>query len=178
MLQPHLQKAGAILISAGWDRIKPAIVVDGNQQRLYLLEAGQLSDWPVSTGLAGFGNTQDSGKTPTGLHRIAACIGANAPCGMVFKGRVATGEVIEDGCQPEVDYITTRILWLAGLEKGMNQGPGVDSQARYIYIHGTPSAHLLGKPVSAGCIRMDNQHIIQLFKRMQEGNLVLITPSA
>ena len=33
--------------------------------------------------------------------------------------------------------ITTRILWLEGLEPGFNRGGNVDSHARYIYIHGT-----------------------------------------
>ena len=35
------------------------------------------------------------------------------------------------------DVITTRILWLDGLEIGKNKGGNVDSKSRYIYIHGT-----------------------------------------
>ena len=33
--------------------------------------------------------------------------------------------------------ITTRILWLEGLEPGINRGGNVDSHRRYIYLHGT-----------------------------------------
>ncbi|MBF0401317.1 MAG: L,D-transpeptidase [Magnetococcales bacterium] len=182
------------LRTAGWDGIQPALLVNGAEQRLYLLgravaspsaasPSAPLSDpdtptrsWPVSTAAAGFGNRQDSGQTPVGLHRIADCIGAGEPCGMVFKSRMATGEVIGDLCQPGGDFITTRILWLEGLEAGINRGEGCDSRARYIYIHGTPYATLLGQPVSAGCIRMDNRHILELFALVQTGTLVLIVP--
>ncbi|MBF0162831.1 MAG: L,D-transpeptidase, partial [Magnetococcales bacterium] len=132
--------------------------------------------WPVSTGVAGFGNRQDSGQTPTGLHRIAACIGAEEPCGMVFKSRQPTGTLMLACTEPAGDFITSRILWLEGLEEGVNRGEGCDSRARYIYIHGTPYAHLLGQPASAGCIRMDNRHILELFPLVRTGTLVLIVP--
>ena len=161
---------------AGWDGISPALVVRGAEQTLELLagggEAGQV--WPVSTGLAGFGNVENSGCTPTGLHRIAACIGAGEPLGAVFKGREPTGEVVTNLEQPTGDYITTRILWLEGLEVGCNAGPGVDSRSRYIYIHGTPYESQLGSPVSAGCVRMKNRDVLELFNMVQVGTLVLI----
>lgn len=174
---PPRHHAGRTLRSAGWDGVAPALVVSGTEQRLHLLGADQNLDWPISTALAGFGNRQDSGQTPVGLHRISECIGEGAPCGMVFKGRVATGEIIPDLTQPGGDFITTRILWLEGLEAGINQGPGIDSHDRYIYIHGTPYTTLLGQPVSAGCIRMDNRSIQALFQHVQPGKtLVLIAP--
>lgn len=172
----------------------PALVVRGAEQRLYLLGGrctldgvqstwpdgsfcgDQTQSWPVSTAAAGFGNRQNSGQTPVGLHRIADCIGAGEPCGMVFKGRVATGEVVMEAAQPMGDFITTRILWLEGLEEGVNRGEGCDSHARYIYIHGTPYVSQLGRPGSAGCIRMDNHHILELFERVIPGTLVLIIP--
>ena len=157
------------------------MLVDGARQRLYLLPdcletGGRGGQWPISTAVAGFGNRQDSGQTPVGLHRIAACIGEGAPCGMVFKSRVATGEVVVECQQPAGDFITTRILWLEGLEEGSNRGEGCDSHDRYIYIHGTPYTHLLGQPASAGCVRMDNRHIIELFARVRTGTLVFILP--
>lgn len=181
-IEARLRLASGLLRAAGWTGVEPAIVVDGAGQRLYLLpdclkDGGRAGHWPVSTGLAGFGNRQDSGQTPTGLHRIAACIGDGAPCGAVFKSRVATGEVVADCAQPAGDFITTRILWLEGLEAGVNRGEGCDSHDRYIYIHGTPYTHLLGQPVSAGCVRMDNRDIIALFARVCAGTLVHILPS-
>ncbi|MBF0184289.1 MAG: L,D-transpeptidase [Magnetococcales bacterium] len=176
-----LTVAQTLLQTAGWDGVAPAVVVSGAAQRLYLLPDCLQSTadgcWPVSTAANGFGNQQDSGCTPTGLHQIAACIGADAPCGMVFKSRIATGVIMPDCSEPMGDFITTRILWLQGLQKGVNQGEGCDSKARYIYIHGTPYSTLLGQPASAGCIRMHNQHILTLFDRVAEGTLVWIDPA-
>jgi lipoprotein-anchoring transpeptidase ErfK/SrfK len=45
---------------------------------------------------------------------------------------------------------------------------------RFIYIHGTNDLSRLGKPVSHGCIRMDNQDIIDLFEEINIGDHVLI----
>ena len=176
--EPQLHQAGLSLASAGWNATEPALVVVGAVQRVYLLGTGRSLDWPVSTAAAGFGNHQNSGKTPIGLHRIAACIGEGVPCGTVFKGRVATGEVVTHLDRPCGDYITTRILWLEGLETGFNQGPGVDSKERFIYIHGTPYSNQLGRPGSAGCVRMDNRHILELLTHVHVGTLVLIIPSS
>ncbi len=177
MIDP-LESAQHLLKGAGWDGLKPALVVLGGQQRLYCLENGSIGPgWPVSTGSAGFGNQLDSGCTPIGVHRICACIGAESPVGMVFRGRQPTGEIIGETVEPGRDLITTRILWLDGLEPGVNRGPGIDSRERYIYIHGTPYTAHLGTPVSAGCVRMDNQPILALFERVQVGTLVLIVPS-
>ena len=43
----------------------------------------------------------------------------------------------------EDDFVTSRILWLDGLENGINRGVGVDSFSRYIYIHGTHEEGLI-----------------------------------
>ncbi|MBF0296083.1 MAG: L,D-transpeptidase [Magnetococcales bacterium] len=166
---------------AGWDGLQPAIVVLGAKQRLYLLGAkpdgGKIRrNWPVSTGRAGFGNQQDSGRTPTGLHRVSATIGTDAPPGAVFKSRQPTGHIVVKSSDPNADFITTRILWLEGLEPGINQGPGIDTRERYIYIHGTPHTDHLGTPASAGCIRMRAKHVIKLYRLVQPGTLTLILP--
>jgi L,D-transpeptidase YbiS len=165
-----------IFVAAGWDGIAPALLVRGGDQTLELLsgrdEASRI--WPVSTGLAGFGNRENSGCTPTGLHRISACIGAGASLGSVFKGRELTGEVVGVKTESGGDYITSRILWLDGLELGINQGGEVDSHNRYIYIHGTPYEQQLGQPVSAGCVRMANTDVLELFDLVQVETLVLI----
>ena len=68
----------------------------------------------------------------------------------------------------------TRILQLDGLEEGMNKGGDVDSLSRYIYIHGTPDSTSLGKPGSHGCVRMNNQDIIELSNWVRIGARVLI----
>ena len=74
----------------------------------------------------------------------------------------------------EDDVVQSRILWLDGLENGINKGEGVDSYSRYIYIHGTPEEWLLGEKASKGCIRMSNKDVIELFNLVQEGIPVTI----
>jgi lipoprotein-anchoring transpeptidase ErfK/SrfK len=60
------------------------------------------------------------------------------------------------------------------MEKGKNKGKGIDSYLRYIYIHGTSEEGRLGKPASHGCIRIKNKAIIDLYKLIEVGTLVLI----
>jgi len=150
------------------------LVVDAGRQRLALLEDGRvLAEYPVSTASAGIGGEEGSFRTPPGWHRIHARIGAGAPAGTVFKGRVPTGEVWE-GEPREEDLILGRILTLDGLEPGVNSGPGVDSLDRYIYIHGTSQPGLLGTPASHGCVRMACRDVLDLFDRVREGDRVLV----
>ena len=77
-----------------------------------------------------------------------------------------------DDSPAEGDYVTTRIMWLEGLEPGINKGPGIDSFKRYIYIHGTPEEGRIGRPASHGCIRMRNADVIRLFDDVAVGTLV------
>lgn len=150
------------------------LVVDVEHQSLSLLEsATEIARYPVSTAAAGVGGAEGSYRTPPGWHRLHARIGAGAPIGAVFESRVATGEVWNGGPQAD-DLILTRILTLEGLEEGVNRGPGHDSLARYIYIHGTNHEDALGRPVSHGCVRMANADMIDLFERSIVGDPVVI----
>ncbi|WP_034636396.1 L,D-transpeptidase [Chitinivibrio alkaliphilus] len=130
----------------------------------------------LSAGRAGRGEEEGSGKTPRGLHTIAEKIGAHAPEGMRFVSRLPTGEVIHDReSHGGENYILTRIIRLAGCEEGKNRGNGVDSFARYIYIHGTNKETFVGsRHFSHGCIVMKNCDIISLFERVEEGEYVYI----
>ena len=90
---------------------------------------------------------------------------------MVFKARVPIGRHFSElPDSPENDnLITTRILWLRGLEAGVNSGRNaagevVDTYDRYVYIHGTNHEERLGRPYSAGCVEMNNLEIIALFE--------------
>ena len=99
------------------------------------------------------------------------------PKGAVFKGRIWTNEIaqiIEDPIDIPEDVITSRILWLDGLEIGRNRGGIVDSKSRYIYIHGTAEEGLIGQPASLGCIRMLNDDVIEIFNKVRVGTQVLI----
>jgi len=129
----------------------------------------------VSTATLGAGERENSYRTPRGQHRIHACIGEGAEPGAVFVARQATGEVWTPelaAAHPARDWILTRILWLEGEEPGRNQGPGVDSRQRYIYIHGTPDDQPMGLPASHGCVRMRNADVSRLFPQVQPGTMV------
>ena len=156
----------------------PEIRISIQQQTLTLWRGEVLeASWPVSTALKGVGNQSGSNQTPLGRHRIRACIGKGAPNGAVFVGRRQTGEIYTADLAeryPNRDWILTRILWLCGEEKGVNRGAAVDSQRRYIYIHGTPDTEPMGVPLSHGCVRMRNQDVIDLFDRVGPGTRVII----
>jgi lipoprotein-anchoring transpeptidase ErfK/SrfK len=72
------------------------------------------------------------------------------------------------------DVVQSRIIWLDGMEEGVNKGTGIDSYSRYIYIHGTPEEWLLGKKASKGCIRMSNSDVIELFSQLEGNETVYI----
>jgi lipoprotein-anchoring transpeptidase ErfK/SrfK len=126
---------------------------------------------PCSTSRFGTGQREGTNRTPLGLHRIAEKIGGGWPVGTVFKGREPIGYTWRG--MPDAK-ITTRILWLEGLEPGFNRGGSVDSHARYIYIHGTADQMSIGKPTSCGCIHLADANLIPLFDSLPSGTLVWI----
>jgi len=158
--------------------VKELLFVSVKQQRIYLIRHGHMvTSYPVSTSKFGLGSIANSKKTPLGLHKIAKKIGSGVPERGIIKAGVYTGEEADLEHYPvpiEGDFVTTRLLWLKGLEPGKNQGGNKDSYDRRIYIHGTPEEGLIGKPSSHGCIRMTNHEIIELFKLVKEGLHVLI----
>ncbi|MDD5140026.1 MAG: L,D-transpeptidase [Verrucomicrobiales bacterium] len=150
------------------------LVVSVADQTLSLFEEGKLvKTFPCSTSRFGIGQTEGSNCTPLGLHRIAEKIGAGEAAGTVFKAR----QIIGHTSQPEFAdaKITTRILWLEGLEPGFNRGGNVDSHARYIYIHGTADQTTIGRPSSCGCIHVADEDLIPLFDQLPSGTLVWIS---
>ncbi|MGM0516231.1 MAG: L,D-transpeptidase family protein [Pseudomonadota bacterium] len=177
-LPPRVEQAAQRLAARPEaSEVAQAIVVDVAAQRLYLFERGAFAAaYPVSTAERGTGNREGSMRTPLGLHRVAEKFGGDAPTGMIFRGRQATGEIAEilTGADERAqrDDVTTRILWLDGLEPGVNRGGDVDSKRRYIYIHGTPEEGRIGRPASHGCVRMTNADVIELFDRVEIGALV------
>ncbi|MBN1379649.1 MAG: L,D-transpeptidase [Gammaproteobacteria bacterium] len=156
------------------------ILIRLDQQKLYLFDSQSLvCSYPISSSRYGIGCDQDSRCTPTGIHRIAEKIGQQCQHGEILRARIAIGEIAEinkDATAGGDDVITSRIMWLQGLESGLNLGAGVDSYQRYIYIHGTNEEGLIGQPASQGCIRMKNDDVMDLFDKVEEGALVLILP--
>lgn len=161
----------------GHDRQRVVIVSVGEQQLHYFEEGRLVRSYPVSTSRYGIGSAEGSNRTPLGVHRVRRKIGADAPLGTIFRARKDTGVVAEIVHEPRFtddDYVTSRILWLDGLEEGRNRGPGVDSFQRYIYLHGTHEEGLIGQPASHGCVRMYNRDVAELFDALPEDSLVVI----
>ena len=154
-------------ISAEYRELEELIVVDIATQQLFFLKKGQIEEiYSVSTSVYGTGSKVNSFKTPLGRHKISEKIGEGLPEGAILKGRRWTGaiaNIIKEPIDTDFDVVTSRILWLTGLEEGKNLGSGVDSKSRYIYIHGTAEEGLIGKPASDGCVRMYNIDVISLF---------------
>jgi hypothetical protein len=98
--------------------------------------------------------------------------GAGQPLGMCFYDRRPTGEIATiytDTTNVKEDPVTSRIIWLKGLED-INH----TSYWRFVYIHGTHEEGLLGTPQSKGCIRMSNKDVIELFGLVDAGTYVNI----
>lgn len=146
------------------------LVSVGRQVMQLVDDAGRvIREYPVSTALAGVGETFGSFRTPRGRHRIRAKVGAGLPENTVFVRRRPTGEIWTPELGqafPDRDWILTRILWLSGCEPGANRLGCVDTMRRYIYIHGSPDSAQMGVPGSHGCIRMRNADIVELFDRV------------
>lgn len=136
-----------------------------------------IKTYPISSSKHGIGSEQDSYKTPLGLHGVIEKYGDQAPEGTIFISRIRTSKLAPIELQPistGVDFVTTRILSLEGLEPGLNQGEGIDSYLRYIYIHGTHEEGLIGTPASNGCIRMTNKDVIELYDLVPLGTTIRI----
>lgn len=146
------------------------LVVDVRRQVLWWVVGGRVRGrFRVSTARKGLDARAGSLGTPPGWHRVAARLGRGLRRGSVLVSRRFTGEVMprtawrEGGSR---DRILSRILRLRGLEPGLNRGPGVDSYARFIYLHGTNQEQRLGRPASHGCIRLANDDVMRLFNRL------------
>ena len=161
--------------------IKPAnqiLAVRLTTQSMQFFRAGELvRAFVISTSLRPPSNVKGSLGTPLGLHAIAEKIGQDQPPGVVFRSRVPTGRNFGEFSDEEnrENLITSRILWLHGLEPGVNQGGEIDSHDRYIYIHGTNHEDRLGSPQSAGCVLMRNLDLVELFEEVRIGDQVWIS---
>ena len=123
--------------------------------------------YPISTSRFGLGVKEGSNKTPTGNFRVASKIGHGMPVGTIFQSRIPLGP--DDPLPPTEDLVTSRILWLDGLD-----AENANTRERYIYIHGTKHEDRIGHPDSHGCIRMRNADVIELFDLIDEGTPVEI----
>lgn len=164
--------------STALDTQEHSIVISISENKLYLMKNDTIEKtYIISTAKKGVGNISGSFQTPLGMHVIKQKIGKNVPLGGIIKKLKYTNkkaEIHTDKIYRDTDLLTSRVLRLAGEEKGVNKGGNVDSYSRGIMIHGTPEEGLLGTPASHGCIRMKNTDIIELFDLVKPGTKVLI----
>ena len=144
----------------------PEIRINLAEQRLTLHGGSRAFSADISSGAAGIGFTPGSGCTPTGRFRICSRHGIGAPLRTVFRARLPIGLYEHQ----KGDCILSRILCLDGLD-----AENANTRDRYIYIHGTPDTEHLGSPVSAGCIRLAPEDMVQLFEMTPLGTLVFIS---
>jgi len=130
-------------------------------------EGDETRSFPISSSRFGIGAEEGSNKTPLGNFRIAQKIGHGAESGTIFKSRVPLGPA--DPLPETDDFVTTRILWLDGLDPD-----NANTRDRFIYIHGTKHEDRIGTPDSHGCIRMRNADVIELFDLVDETTQVVI----
>src|SRR5436853_570059 len=147
------------------------LIVSIHDQKLMLMEnGGRVAIYPVSTSKFGVGDFRGRMTTPLGNLMVAQKIGDNAPVGAVFHNRRWTGEILQPNA-PGRDPVTTRIIWLSGLE-----AQNAQAFHRCIYIHGTPEEKNIGRPASYGCIRMKSSDVAALYSQVPLGALVQMIP--
>src|SRR4051812_18534542 len=157
-----------LTVSVAEQRMRLFLLRKRGEQSAYFFE----KEFLVSTSRFGVGQVNGSKQTPLGLHRIARKVGAGYPIGTVFKSREPIGLTwagLPDGA------IAHRILWLEGLEPGVNRGGVVDTFERYVYIHGFADETSLGRPKSQGCIHLAAKDLLPLFDRVPRYSMVWIS---
>ncbi len=147
------------------------LIISVRDQKLMLVQnGGKVATYPVSTSMFGLGDARGRMTTPLGYMAVEKKIGDNVPVGAVFHNRRLTGEILQPNA-PGRDPITTRIIWLRGLE-----AQNAHAYQRCIYIHGTPEEKKIGRPASYGCIRMKSSDVAELYDRVPLGAVVQIIP--
>jgi lipoprotein-anchoring transpeptidase ErfK/SrfK len=134
------------------------IIIDGNQHFLYLVQPGHTAiRYGIGVGREGFGWA-----------------------GIVRVGRVAEWPTWTPPAEMVARDPNAR-KWANGQPGGPDNPLG--ARALYLYegdqdtiyrIHGTPEPWTIGLDVSSGCIRMNNDDIVDLHSRIQVGAKVIV----
>lgn len=105
---------------------------------------------------------------------------------LVFRGAAEVGKKVEwPSWKPTPEMIERNPAAYAKYADGMPGGPKNPLGARAIYlfqdghdtairIHGTIEPNSIGKSVSNGCLRMVNDHVIDLYNRVELGAPVMV----
>src|SRR5215813_10205991 len=165
-----LISATSVFALAPVDTSNQLIISVRDQKLMLLRNGGKVAIYPISTSMFGLGDAWGRMTTPLGYLAVEKKIGDNVPVGAVFHNRRLTGEILQPNA-PGRDPITTRIIWLRGLEAQNSH-----AFQRCIYIHGTPEENKIGRPASYGCIRMKSKDVAELYNQLPLGAVVQITP--
>ena len=154
------------------------LLVSIAEQEMYHQKDGKsVKTYVISTSLKPPSCRENSWGTPLGLHRVCEIIGGDQPLGMVYRARKPINCLYWE-CDVEMrkkNLITSRILRLEGLQPGLNNGEGIDTFDRFVYIHGTNHEEKLGTPSSSGCIQLSNQDVIELAEGVPTGTHLFIS---
>src|SRR4051794_95203 len=162
--------AASAFAIAPLDTSNQVIISVRDQKLVFMRDGSKVATYPISTSMFGLGDAWGRMTTPLGYLAVEKKIGDNVPVGAVFHKRRLTGEVLQPNT-PGRDPITTRIIWLRGLE-----AQNAHAFQRCIYIHGTPEENKIGRPASYGCIRMKSKDVAELYDQLPVGAVVQIIP--
>jgi hypothetical protein len=151
------------VVAYAGDEAPGTIVVDTHARKLYLVEEGGMATrYPIAVGREG----------------------------LSFRGSGVIGRKAEwPYWQPTANMVRTRpdlyAAYAAGLPGGLENPLG--ARALYLYrggrdsmfrIHGTADSASIGHATSAGCIRLFNQDIIDLYNKVPNGTRVKVRTEA
>ncbi|MDR1437647.1 MAG: L,D-transpeptidase [Puniceicoccales bacterium] len=176
-LKEAMDRAGCACLSKPFYFLHVSI----ERQKIYHCCGSEiLCTYPITTGKMPPCNLENSAGTPIGLHRICEKYGDGVLPGVVFIGRVSTGEHFSKYADwKSRNYVVTRILRLEGLEEGNNRGKNIggiscDTWKRMIYIHGIAKDANIGRPTSGGCVGMLSGDIVELYEKVNRQILINI----
>jgi lipoprotein-anchoring transpeptidase ErfK/SrfK len=151
------------VVAYAGDEAPGTIVVDTHSRKLYLVEEGGMATrYPIAVGREG----------------------------LSFRGSGVIGRKAEwPYWQPTANMVRTRpdlyAAYAGGLPGGLENPLG--ARALYLYrggkdsmfrIHGTADSASIGHATSAGCIRLFNQDIIDLYNKVPNGTRVKVRTEA
>ena len=123
------------------------LVVDLSDRRVYLYQTDRLqASYPIAVGKPGW-------ETPIGIYQVMEK--QKYP---VWRHPI-TDEVVPQGRENPLGS-----RWIGFWYDGRH----------LIGFHGTPEAHLIGQPVSHGCLRMRNADIQALYEQVSLGTPVVV----
>ena len=125
------------------------LVLRLRERRVYVYRGDRVeTSYPVAIG-------KPATPTPTGTYRVFQMV--QNP---VWKNPW-TGQVMRPGPNSALG-----LRWIGFMERSNG----------IIGFHGTPTVNSIGRAASNGCVRMRNEHVVELFEKVQMGTTVVVEP--